>query len=277
MDNSSIFDSLDRNDLISELLLQISHPNNVDKCFILFEGKDDIFLFKKLLTNNCLGFESYGGKQDIITILSSPLLTDDRIIGIVDRDYSSYINKRLFYCDYCNAEMMVISCDEVFNDLICSITTKPADYSSLRNLYLDMLAPLSAIRKRNEEHSLSIEFAIDINYMIRNTTCSLNEYVTKLNHAALNSDFSINSILYNHEETLVKTNCLSYTNGHDFCSGLRSAVNKTLFRGVKKTNLSEDEVRARIYLAYNKEYFSKTNLYSQLISYGQTIGIDIVY
>ena len=107
--SNSIRMNLTANSVENEIRLLLSVPKNKYATMVLLEGIDDIKLFFSLVNNeNTYLFESYGGKLGIKNILSK-FTSDYRVIGIADRDYETKNIPKLFYCDYCNAEMMIAS------------------------------------------------------------------------------------------------------------------------------------------------------------------------
>lgn len=192
--NNSIYCNLDKNAFYSELLLEINHPSNKEKVFLLFEGFDDICFFKKFLSDSCIVFESYGGKKQIADVLNDSTFNKDNIIGIVDRDYTVINHERLFVSDECNLEMMVISNDDVYNSVVQSLTRKIKDYASTRTDILNLLLPMSVIRKRNNDMDFGIDLSsVDIKQIVRNTNCEFNDYITYIK----SNDFLLILILTN--------------------------------------------------------------------------------
>lgn len=116
MIENSVYLSLGKDSLHAELRMQLASPKNKNKVFIILEGQDDITLLKDCFTQDCYLFESYGGKQALEETVR--LFEYNNVIGIRDRDYTKSCNPRIFFCDYCNAEMMVVSNNEAFNSLL---------------------------------------------------------------------------------------------------------------------------------------------------------------
>ena len=116
---NSIKDKLDEADTVSEIKLTLTHnPNNV--CVVV-EGTDDQNLFRPLLLDNVEIFHSYASNVGVDNIVQNYFLGNKRVIGIRDKYYlTSPINDQCFFCDYCCAEMMIISVDGCFDRLYCN-------------------------------------------------------------------------------------------------------------------------------------------------------------
>lgn len=72
---------------------------------------------------------------------------EKRVIGIRDKDYQTKKRfERIFYCDYCCCEMMLVSDDETFEKLAVNFYRGKLPYSKLRYEILSKLFYLSVVR-----------------------------------------------------------------------------------------------------------------------------------
>jgi len=63
-------------------------------------------------------YESFSGKNGVDEIISEPIIENTRVIGLRDKDYlQEVINERMFLYDFSCLEMMLISRDEVFQNI----------------------------------------------------------------------------------------------------------------------------------------------------------------
>ena len=278
--NNSIRAQLSKDDLLAEIRMQLSSPLNEHKTFLVFEGLDDIYLFESLVnTDECFLYESYGGKESLREIVENHFL-DKRIIAIRDKDYDTKSDcERIFYCDYCNAEMMMVSNDLCFSRFMRKMVRKNEDFTALREQVLDALKVISFTRKQNDEKSWGIDLSnISVEYMFSlSNPISLKNLVLHINSkSVIKFDDTMQSTVV--DELNNNTNSLlHYTNGHDFCVGLKCIVNN-LFginkNAINKFNLAD--FRSMLSLPYNLDFFKTTNLYASLKKYEEKSELHIV-
>ena len=127
---NSIRDKLNEDDTVSEIRLMLGH-NRETVCLVV-EGEDDQKLFHSLFSNNVDIFQSYASSTGVDNIVNNYFFGNKRVVGIRDKDYLDHpINDQCFFCDYCCAEMMVISIDSCFDRLYCNFY-KSKSYLGIR-------------------------------------------------------------------------------------------------------------------------------------------------
>lgn len=203
----------------------------------------------------------------------------NRVIGIFDRDYDVDIkDEKIFFCDYCNVEMMILSDDRLFSDTLFNIFSSFIDVCNIRRIILDDLLILSAIRKLNYIEQWGLSFTnLPLKEIIKNKT-DLEKIIFFINKKNVNNiiDISRKKFISLEVTAMQNLNLLNYTNGHDFCHTLLLEL-KELYktnRTIQHMNL--DELWLLIISGYGKEYFKKSKLYSNILSYQQNHGLKIV-
>ena len=278
MVSNSIYSSLSKDDMLAELKLQLSSPNNIKKTFVILEGVEDITLFSPLLSKDCSIFESYGGKQALEETINT-CFQDKRVIGIRDRDYLlTTSNNRIFFCDYCNAEMMIISNEQGFSNVLLKILREQVDCNKIRDEILESLLILSAMRKANEENSWGITLKdISIPYIL--SICNpivVDNLIEHINRKSKNTITLEKRKVIIDEANKIKGDLLNYTNGHDFCAALIDYLKKRASSNPSIHALSKDTIHIFLSLGYNIMYFAKTNLYKSLYDYQNQNDLKIV-
>lgn len=278
INSNSIRMNLTASSVENEIRLLLSVPKNKYATMILLEGIDDIKLFISLVNNeNTYLFESYGGKLGIKNILSK-FTSDYRVIGIADRDYETKNILKLFYCDYCNAEMMIASNDDSLSYTLFQITSNWLNISELRNCVLDKLFYLSVIRKLNEEMCWRISFEeVPLNEIIINHS-DLYRIITLINSKNRSNKLEDDriSLIESEAKKLVGQNFLNYTNGHDFCKGMLKELKNLNPHTRSVTCLNADEFSCLFRMGYVKKNFKESNLYKALESYQIEHNLNMV-
>ena len=269
---NSIRDNLDAHDTISEIRLLLGkNKNNV--CVVV-EGINDQKLFEPLLADNTTLVQSYSGKKDIINIIKW-FPRNKRVIGIRDRDYSKRSeSKRVFFCDYCCAEMMIISLDECFRRTYSNFYERQTlSFKDLRLYCLEHLEQLSKIRKLNELNNWSINFkTIKLKNIFNDDIIKMNNNLIdqiirlKVNHVTKKQLNQCNS----YEKCGSLEDYLEITNGHDFIE-----LFKILCEDGGRAP-SVDEISANIRGTFGMHEFKQTRLYTTLYNYQSKKNLPLV-
>lgn len=277
MNKYSIKTSLNTDSIQNEIRLLLSVPNSKHSTVILFEGIEDIKLFIPLLDEKHVYlFKSYCGKPGVKEILNK-FSFDFRVIGIVDKDYEKNSINKLFYCDYCNAEMMIISNDTSLEYSLFQVTSKNLDTLNLKNTIFKKLSYFSAIRKLNEELSWGIPFyKISLKNIIT-TNCNLDDTIKLINSKSPDNKITKDQkeLIQKEYESLLNKNPLEYTNGHDFLIALLIELKeKESCKMIK--SLSVDEFATIVRMGYHKDNFKESHLYKKLKDYQLEHNLCIV-
>lgn len=271
---NSIRDRLDEADTISEIRLSLGHDK--DTVCVVVEGEDDQTLFRPLFTENVVIFQSYNSKIGVDDIVKTHFFRNKRVIGIRDKDYMlESVTSRSFFCDYCCAEMMIISINDCFERLYCGFYRSGAlDSDTLRIYCLERLEKLSKYRQLNEQEDWRVRFdGIKPSRFYKINVANMeNDILTEINRQ--NPGNQIDEVREAQCCTLPKCTSLSdylnITNGHDFVN---------LFYKVctgKHNQPGIDSVNTTLRGTFGKEEFKKTQLYLNLHTYQAKKNLRIV-
>lgn len=243
---------------------------------MVVEGEDDQKLFRPLLASNVDLFQSYASKKGVDNIVGNYFPIETRVIGIRDKDYQdSPFSNRTFFCDYCCAEMMIISLDSCFERIYCNFYKKGIFNSdALRVHCLERLEKLSKLRQLNEQNNWNVIFdgikpgkhySDDISAMNLNILSDLNSH-NPSNIINDDRDMMCDAL----PKCISVSDYLDITNGHDFihlfCKVCLDSHSKTCLESIQAT------MRGTL----GKAEFKETKLYANLISYQIRNGINIV-
>ena len=280
LEYDSIRTSLSKESMLAEIRMQLSAPQNENKTFVILEGIDDITMFDSLLSpTGCILYESYGGKTALNKTVSEAF-NDKRIIGIRDIDYDIPLEcERIFYCDHCNAEMMMIANDSFFISIMRKLIKRKENFLQLRLDVLDCLKYFSFTREQNDTNHWGVNLSsTSVEYLIsKNDHIKINDII---NHVNIKSNVKIDNqkkiaiceAVDNNKKTL-----LDYTNGHDFCSILKCMIkNKYGLQNTTLTKISDQDFKNFLSIGYTFDYFTKTVLFDKLKEYQETNFLHIV-
>ncbi len=271
---NSIKDCLNDTDVISEITLLLGQSRNA--VCVVVEGEDDQKIFRPLLSNNVMLFRSYSGKNGVEDIVKNRFASNKRVVGIRDKDYLVHTsNPRLFFCDYCCAEMMIIAIDECFERLYSEFYGVGVfTYEQLRIYCLKHLEMLSKYRQLNEHHDWKIKFdGIKPSKMYMDSISDMDtKILNEIN--CQNPDNQIDTARQAYYNILPECTSLpdylDITNGHDFvnlfykvCTGKHGNNGIALISSSLRSTLGKSE-------------FKKTLLYTNLFNYQQNKKIKIV-
>ncbi len=273
---NSIRSQLDKATTISEIRLILGQNRN--SVCVVVEGADDQKLFVPLLNeSNVVVFQSYSSKIGVDEIVNSHFLQNNRVIGIRDKDYDANpICNRVFFCDYCCAEMMIIANDTCFKRLYLNFYEQGQfDFQQLRLLCLKCLEKLSKYRMLNDRNHWTVIFdgikpgnfyntnQIDMDIAIRNELNNRN-HSNPIDQAREND-----CGLLPRCQTLPEY--LDITNGHDFIQ-----LFCTLCKNNHGKNVSISEIEIALRSSFGKDAFMISNLYTQLKLYQEQNHLSVV-
>lgn len=271
---NSVKDRLNETDTISEIKLLLGY--NKDTVCVVVEGEDDQVLFRPLLAENVVILQSYASKNGVNDIVKKYFPRNKRVIGIRDKDYSKKsVSTRVFFCDYCCAEMMIVSIDACFERLYCGYYKKDAmNINDLKLHCLERLEKLSKYRMLNEQFGWHVKFnGIRPSKFYQKDIEKMDEDILdELNRQ--NPDNTINQSREKQCCNLSKCTSLSdylnITNGHDFINLFYKICTGNFGKG------GTDAVANTLRATFGKEEFQKTELYKRLNTYQKNKQITIV-
>ena len=274
---NSIKSFLGPSDVISEITLLINEPSNSNKVFVVLEGDTDRRLFKSLLHESSTILMVHNTKNGLCGIVNEYFVNSKRVIGIRDRDYEmskSCSKGKVFFCDYCCAEMMIISIDECMQKLASNFYLGELRFDELRLHILSMLSFLSVCRMHNERKMLGIEFGgvkpsscfnEDSHIMHKNILSRIKiqnkqktKSLRKLPRMILDKHFNLAKLL-------------EITNGHDFIDLFVKICNN-----VNQKKIGKDSVENSLRCCLGNFEFVQTKLYKKLSVYQNKNTLSIV-
>jgi hypothetical protein len=268
---------LNENDTVGEIRQSRRHPTGRDYIWVLVEGITDQKLYAKLLDNMRVKVEMvHGGGIKNLRKAILILVNDDKVIGIRDADFLYLDNQQetissLFLTDTHDAEMTLLFCDIVFQHLVAEyLPSKLTEFELLRNSLLVSLAFLSGIRWLNNTEDLGLNFD---GFGFANFYNSLDMTIDKvkcLQEIETRSPNKKRGIQSDEIDSKIADvdDYYSLNNGHDVVKAL--ALHITAINGGK--GVKDDEVAKVLRVAYRKEDFALTKLYSHLKNWEQQTG-----
>ena len=185
MGNNSIRSNLSKDDIISDIILSMGADIHKKNVYVLVEGEDDISLIHPYITDNVMVYESYDGKNGVEFIVGERFAKNKRVIGIRDKDYQvEPVSDKVFYYDYGCMEMMLISNDDVFDNLCFEYYRGTTGSRQLRKQILKQLEFVSTIRMYNEREQWGIVLkGISLNQALESERFEINNdiIINKIN------------------------------------------------------------------------------------------------
>lgn len=280
MQNNSIKSNLAKEDIISDIRLTLGADIEKKFVYIVVEGEDDIKFLRSELNENVYLYESYDGKNGVDVIAGEVFRTNNRVIGIRDRDYSDFIlgTNQVFAYDNSCMEMMFLEDDTALGKICCEFYSGAMSNEDLRNYILSELCFLSCVRKLNEKKNwelilkgISISNAFD-KLTQKICTMKLKAEISKAN----SSKFDHVKCSEVESEVIVQSatgNYLLITQGHDFANLFATICNyiKSKSRGISGKNVEEC-----LRCSYKHDSFEKTKLYEMLVDHQKNININFL-
>lgn len=278
MGSNSMRDNITKDDIISEIRLELSADIKKNKVITVVEGQDDIKLLKKLLDANVCMEESYSGKAGLHEIINF-FKEDSRVIGIRDRDYDYFENiNKIFAYDHSCLEMMILSDTDSFNSVYSECYGKK-NYTNdkLLNLVLNSIMHISILRKINSEDNHSINFR---GIKMRNIIDNESRNIEKLTQQIKKNNPKIEERFIGKLKERLIQKCaskgnndelLDITQGHDFIEAFHLFCEQDEGR-----TISQDSIAACMRCSFNPENFKKTDLYNKLKKYEKDNQLVIV-
>lgn len=277
MASNSIRSNLTKEDIISDITLCMGADIDRKNIYLLVEGEDDIRLLHPYISENVLIYESYDGKKGVEVIVNDRFLDNKRVIGIRDRDYQQEpTSEKIFFYDYNCMEIMLISNDDISDNLCFEYYKGPLLSRELRNCILNELKILSVIRKYNETKQWGIILkGLSANQGFNTETEKMDNDVIVRKVNQMNGNFISEQILsdiYDEVSGVWSQEQLYYgTQGHDFCTLFATICNNYRKRGIKPI-----EVQASARCTFRWSDFVKTKLYLSVKEYSQVHSLKIL-
>ena len=281
MGANSILTNLTAENTVSEIKLLLGADYAKKKTVVLLEGEDDLKVFRFLVSKEVTLIKAYGASTTVDKLMPQHFADEKRVIGIRDRDYQEKKKfERIFYCDYCNCEMMLVSDDETFEKTTVNFYRGKLLPLQLRREILEKLFPLSVIRKCSERFRWALrisntDLAKIISPRFKPTRKQTVDFVNSYNHR--NPITPEKEKRLNHFKPSGRTeDYLMITNGHDFIEAFRIYCTESAANSNKRRSISDKMLSGALRCSYSLSAFQKTQLYSELKAYGDEHNLNIV-
>nr|VFJ92437.1 MAG: Protein of unknown function (DUF4435) [Candidatus Kentron sp. LFY] len=290
-------------DIVDAIRLELKNKHSTDKVWIIVEGETDRRLFSKLIDGDDVEIEiSHGGLNALLTIVSELSRETERILGIRDADFlhlegEAKTPENIFLTDHHDAEMMIVSCDEVYRNLAIEHLpkTKPDDSAvskggipphealSSRQVILRSIAFIAGLKWINHTRDLGLDFGnlglgrfYDWHPDRRALVLDEDNYLDVIMERSGNKKGKVSREAI-HLEIKDISDLLDLCNGHDFMRAFaifsdchRSPENK---KAKKKT--SHEDIGKAFRAAYRFMDFQKTRLYKRLQQWSNRQSVSL--
>lgn len=270
MGTNSIRSNLNKEDIIATIKLTLSADLKKQKIVVVVEGEDDIIFLKSKFQPNVDIYESYSGKCGVKEIVTH--FSDNRVIGICDRDYDQQgWCPQLFCYDFSCLEMMLISNDVVFAQLCNTYYDGELVSNEVRFKLLSDLIWLSCCRKVSAKKGWNIRFnGISIQKAFNRETKKLDisdliSQLSKSNSGFKEDQERLQVINIECDKDYLIEEYFFITQGHDFLHYFH--VFCISLYHTKQRLPGVNELFRSLVCAYRKEDFMNSTLYRELSEY----------
>lgn len=275
----SIFSALTAENTAAEIDLILAADYSRRRTVILLEGEDDIKLFRFLVSDDTVLIKAYGASTTVDKFIPAVYPNEKRVIGIRDRDYlEKGAFPRIFFCDRCCMEMMVVSDLPSFARVAVNFYRGPLTPERLRYEILAGLYYFSLARKLSYKLRLGLRLAdTDLARIaapgVKASPREVIKFVGSYNRSKRFPEGFVRGIMRARVPSVDEM--LDITNGHDFTEVLGHYVNERPAGG-KKRGMSSRELGAALRCAYSLSAFRGTELCAALTDYGRENALEIV-
>jgi hypothetical protein len=257
-----------QSDKLTELRLDMSHPNNKGIIFILLEGDSDVRFYRKVFRQNTCAIEEVpSGKVQLEAILRELNTVFKLIFGIRDADFLILEGNKsplsnLFLTDYHDLEMMLFNSETAFSAVIHEFVPikNQEKHPDLKAKFLNALKFLSYLRWHNEINNGELNFkGLNLGdiFDVKHFTIDRTLLLGKIQHLSpkIKVDIDVISVEI---EAMKKENhdALQLTNGHDLMK-----IMATYLSSFNKKGISDKDVETLLRIAFPAEDFKNTQLY----------------
>lgn len=261
-------------DKIGELHLDVRHPQNKGKVFLLVEGESDQKLYRKLYDSAVVKIEPIpGGKGKIEEGLRTLLHLHKLVIGIRDADFihlnnAFLLHENLFVTDHHDLEMTMASEDEVFSSVLCEYCEdEKSKHQEIKNRLLEVLSFIGYFRWYSEANNMLFKFdTFSMKEVINFSSFELDR-LKLIETIILQSPDSLikdKNALYKEIELFIESNpvnqLLQLCNGHDLMKII--ALYTQHYSSPQKPKVNDKTIAAGFRQAYSLRHFKQTRLYA---------------
>ena len=266
--NRSLKDNTGEKDKINDIRISLNTPKGSQTVWVLVEGEDDCKIYPKFLEAKRSKVEYInGGKERLMIALKVLSQETNQVIGIQDADFLHLermptTSLPLFYTDYHDIEMTMLSFEEVRNNLLTEYNLQEQDkQETIWQNSLSKAAYLGYIRWHNNKNDNKINFSgLGYGGIVTLTATEIHWETSllldSLNQRSKNKRTTLTEAIIN---TFISTHrtddLLNLCNGHDVIALLSLIIGKE----TTSKRLSKD-----LRLSFTIQHFRHTRLYTQL-------------
>lgn len=275
--NRSLKANTNGNDKANDIRLSLNTPSGSKIVWVLVEGEDDGKIYPKFFDASKAKVEYVNGKTSLIEALEILTQETKQVVGIADADFL-HLNKlyprvkNLFYTDYHDIEMTMLSFEEVRNNLLTEYQMQDKQTAIWQNV-LEEASYIGYIRWYNDINDNKLNFS-GIGYgKIADLVDEKLKLQKPLLLATLNQRSPNKERILTDEtvNTFIETN--STDDSMNLCSGHDTAAFLSLIIGSRTTPKG---VETALRLSFNIQHFSKTKLYKQLQEWQNQNSFQII-
>lgn len=275
--NRSLKANTNGNDKANDIRLSLNTPSGSKIVWVLVEGEDDGKIYPKFFDASKAKVEYVNGKTSLIEALEILTQETKQVVGIADADFL-HLNKlyprvkNLFYTDYHDIEMTMLSFEDVRNNLLTEYQLQDKQQIIWQNV-LEEASYIGYIRWYNDINDNKINFSgigygkiadlVDEKLKLQKPLL-----LDELNQRSPNKERILTDETVN---TFIETN--STDDSMNLCSGHDVAAFLSLIIGSRTTPKG---VETALRLSFNIQHFSKTKLYKQLQEWQNQNSFQII-
>ena len=275
--NRSLKANTNGNDKANDIRLSLNTPRGSKIVWVLVEGEDDGKIYPKFFDASKAKVEYVNGKTSLIEALEILTQETKQVVGIADADFL-HLNKlyprvkNLFYTDYHNIEMTMLSFEEVRNNLLTEYQMQDKQAAIWQNV-LEEASYIGYIRWYNDINDNKINFS-GIGYgkiadlVDQKLKLQKPLLLATLNQRSPNKEGILTDETVN---TFIETN--STDDSMNLCSGHDAATFLSLIIGSRTTPKG---VETALRLSFNIQHFRRTKLYKQLQEWQNQNSFQII-
>ena len=275
--NRSLKANTNGNDKANDIRLSLNTPSGSKIVWVLVEGEDDGKIYPKFFDASKAKVEYVNGKTSLIEALERLTQETKQVVGIADADFL-HLNKlyprvkNLFYTDYHDIEMTMLSFEDVRNNLLTEYELRDKQQTIWQNV-LEEASYIGYIRWYNDINDNKINFRgvgygeiadlVDEKLKLQKPLL-----LATLNQRSPNKERILTDETVN---TFIETN--STDDSMNLCSGHDVAAFLSLIIGSRTTPKG---VETALRFSFNIQHFSKTKLYKQLQEWQNQNSFQII-
>ena len=274
----SIQDSLDEQDVVGRIRLELPHPSSKGASWVVVEGESDEKFFSKIFSGEKVNVRrSYGGVRKLIHIVNTLIKQTRAIIGIRDADFLHLNDKytpipNIFLTDYHDLEMMTAASDSVYESVVIEYAGKENLSLLNRETILRSISFIGGLRWLNESLDLQLNFqdlGLGKFYDGKNHYLDKTSFLYEVRRRSPNKKGNVE--IEDIEAVIAGfTDYLNLCNGHDFHKALASCI-----RSCGKNQVHDKAIAAGFRMTYRFQDFQESRLYEELKEWAEKQSISL--